>query len=125
MDEVVSLVIPFIAIIFFVGMVENIVQALQSIFKRFRNEIIAFIIVFVLGTSISFSGDFRFFSYLGVDFDPVWVAHMMTGLVIASGSPFMEKKFDIINKIPMIIAGIRIGSNKNNSSSSNSNEPTI
>ena len=134
MDETVSLLIPFIAIIFFIGMTENLIQAFQRISKKFGNEILAFVIVFILGTLISFSGDFRFFSYLGVNFNPVWISYMMTGLVIAAGSPFLERKFDVINKIPMIIAGIRF-SRPNNTDNPNeiydpynpydSDEPTI
>ena len=76
MDNIVGLVIPFIAIIFFIGMTENIVEFLQKLVRKFLNEIVLFLIVSAMGTGIAYLGDFRFFSYLDVNFQPPIIAYL-------------------------------------------------
>ncbi|SDZ19660.1 hypothetical protein [Tindallia californiensis] len=112
MDDIVSLVIPFIAMIFFIGMTENIVEELENLFNRKIHEAVGYFLVLVLAFAISMLGDYRFFEYLDVTFQYDWMDWMMSAFVIAAGSGFLEKKFDIINTIPSVISGVRINRSK-------------
>lgn len=108
MTEIVSLVIPFIALIFFIGMGENIVQFIENIINKEINNGTGFFIIFAIFFMISFSGDWAFFSYLQIEFTPFWMDYVMSSALVAAGSKFLEKKFDIINSLPSVITGIRV-----------------
>jgi len=108
MTDIVSLAIPFIALIFFIGMGENLVQFLENLFNREFHSGIGFFIIFLIFFGITFSGDWAFFSYFSIEFTPYWIDYIMSSVVVAAGSKFLEKKFNIINTIPSIITGIRV-----------------
>ena len=108
MTDIISLVIPFIALIFFIGMGENLVQFIENLFSREIHNGLGFFLIFLIFFVLTFSADWAFFSYLDIEFSPYWMDYVMSSVVVAAGSKFLEKKFNIINSIPSVISGIRV-----------------
>lgn len=107
MQDIISLAIPFIAIIFFIGIIENIVEFITQGMRKNISNVVGFAISFILAFFICWAGDFNFFKYLYVDFFNPIMDWGMSALVISAGSGFLQRKFDIINTIPSVISGIR------------------
>lgn len=110
MDVAVPLILRFIALIFFIGMTENLVEFLTKTFHKTISDYFAFLISAVLAYIICFLGDFRFFEALDVHFLNQHIDYVMSALVIAAGSGFLQRKFDIINTIPSVISGVQVAS---------------
>ena len=127
--QIISLVIPFIALIFFIGMAETITIGIINVFKKIPKLpnsygfFFAFTVTLIGATTICYLGDFRFFSFLGVDFINKWVDYLFTGLVITKGSKFLKSRFDLVNQIPSIISGLRVFKNNNNENTINPEVP--
>lgn len=108
LNDLVSLAIPFIALIIFVGMGENLIQLIETLIKREFPAPISFSLLTAIFFLILRAGDWNFFSYLDIRFTPEWIGYAMSALMVAAGSKFLERKFDLINAIPSLITGIQV-----------------
>lgn len=112
MDILVPLAIPFIALICFVGIVENFVELVDRIFRKLHPDskhvgvVFSWIIIVMLSYLIAMLGNFRFFNYLNVFFIYDWLDWLFSAAMIGAGSSAMEKKFNLMGKIPMGISSI-------------------
>ena len=124
MNDIISLVIPFIALIFLIGLQENLIQFLENLINKTIPQGLAYVLIAFLSYFIAMFGDYRFFNYLAIYFAYDWMDWLMSALVIAAGSNFLQRKFDIINTIPSVITGLRVGSTKK-SKNNKDDKPTI
>ncbi len=113
MNELIPLVIPFIALICFINMVENFVEWVDRIYRKINKKgkhmgiVVAFFIIVSLSYLIAMLGNFRFFNYLDVYFTPHWLDWLMSAAVIGSGTGAMERKFSLMKKIPSVVSGVK------------------
>ena len=110
MEVFFSLVIPFVSLIFLVGLCESVVKFLleEIIHLSDRTEqVIGYVLTAIFAFFIAMFGDYRFLNYLDVYFVTDWMDWGMSALIIAAGSGFLEKKFDFMNLIPGIIGGVQ------------------
>ena len=113
MEQYVSLPIVFICLIFLIGIVEKLTLVIIDIFERtpyLPNKygvISAYFLAFMVSWGISYLGDFRFFSFLLLDFKYILMDYAMSGLVIAGGTKFLLSKMSIINQLPAVISGLK------------------
>lgn len=111
MEQVINLIIPFIALAMISVMIdkftlflEQVVHAIPRLPDKFEWWI-AYFIVLLLSTVVCWQGDFRFFDYLNLYF-PTWLDYFMTGLVISGGSAFVRTQFGMIESIPSAVMGV-------------------
>lgn len=112
MEPFMSLVIPFISLIFLVGLCESFIQfVLEELIHigEKKEQVIGYILTGAFAYFISVFGDYRFLNYLDVYFTPGWLDWVFSALIIAAGSSFLEKKFDFMNLIPGVINGVSAG----------------
>ena len=118
-EATVPLVIRFIALIFFVGMAENLTEFTNKILEKLfkKNKIIedtgGFFITAAYAYLICMFGNFKFFEALDVHFLYDWMDWLMSALVTAAGSEFLVKKFNIMNQLPQVLSGIRVNRSYN------------
>lgn len=114
MDEITSLLIPFISIVIFASMIDMIAQAIEFIIEklpRFPDRLeqpIAYVVVVIISFLICWQGNFDLFRYLDIHFNYVWQGWLMTAFVISGGSTFVRYKFGLIEKIPSGISNVRV-----------------
>lgn len=109
MEEFANLSIHFIALIFLIGPLENLEQFLEDLFHVNIPDWAGFFVIWLLALFIVWAGDWRFMSFLGYNTVypwAIWIDWGLAALIIAAGSNKLEKKFDVINKIPMLVSGI-------------------
>ena len=94
-------------------MIENLIEFISKSLCKNIAQHIGFLISAVVAYLICFTGDFRFFEALDVYFINRHIDYTMSALVIAAGSGFLQRKFDLINTIPNLLTGIQISSAKN------------
>ena len=134
MEEIVSLIIPFIALAIISVMIDKLTLFLEGVMHKVPNFpdhlewYVAYAFVLITSTIVCWQGDFRFFDYLNLYF-PTYLDYLMTGLVISGGSAFVRTQFSMIESIPMAITGVtstftRFVSRKPNNSNIKSNEST-
>lgn len=105
-NNVMSLAIPVICLVFLIGITEQIEKALEIIFKLKKNEIKAIFIILIIGYALAWVGDWRFFTHLDFKARYDWVDWMLSAMTIAAGSAPLERKFDVINRMPHIFASL-------------------
>lgn len=111
MEEIVALIIPFIALAFLSVMIDKFTLFLEGIMHKIPNFPdylewhTAYAFVLITSTIVCWQGDFRFFDYLNLYF-PVHLDYLMTGLVISGGSAFVRTQFSMIDAIPSAVTGI-------------------
>lgn len=130
--EIISLIIPFIAISVISLMVDELVKILEEIMHKIPylpdqfEKSIAYFFVLIIAFVICWQGNFDFFAYLGLTFLP-WQGWLTTAMVISGGSPFVRKAFSMIETIPGNIAGVttsiknKIVAGSNNNINQNAN----
>ncbi len=110
MEPILSLVIPFVSLIFLVGISESFVKFILEEILHMSDkteQVIGYVLTALFAFFIAMFGDYRFLNYLDVYFSPHWLDWVFSALIIAAGSSFLEKKFDFINLIPGIIGGVQ------------------
>lgn len=111
MEQIVNLIIPFIALAILSVMIDKFTLFLEGIMNKlphFPDKFewwSAYAVVLIFSTVICWQGDFRFFDYLNLYF-PMWLDYLMTGLVISGGSAFVRTQFSMIDAIPASVIGI-------------------
>ncbi|AEO93295.1 gp24 [Bacillus phage G] len=111
MEQVIDLIIPFIALAFLSVMIDKFTLFLEQIvhkiphFPDYFEWYTAYAVVLIISTMVCWQGDFRFFDYLNLYF-PVWLDYFMSGLVISGGSAFVRTQFSMIEAIPSTVTGI-------------------
>lgn len=112
MEEIVSLVIPFITLSILSVMVDKLTLFLQEIMHHIpklpdRFEyVFAFITIFVTGYFICWQLDFALFRYFGLDAKIIHLDYILTALLISGGSSFLRVNFSQIESIPSVLQGV-------------------
>lgn len=112
MYEVVNLIIPFIALVFFSVMIDKLVLVFEafinrvSFFPDYIEWYIAYVLIFIIAFIICWQGNWSFFSYLDINFNYEWEGYALTALVISGGSTFVKVGFTMIETIPTSIQGV-------------------
>ena len=109
-----DLAIHFVALILLTAIVESFEELFEKlfgiVFKKEIPEWVGYVIIASVSFFIVWVGDWRFMSFLGYNTVyawAYWVDLILAAGVIAAGSNKLEKKLDVINRIPMLIAGLR------------------
>lgn len=111
MEQIVNLIIPFIALAVISVMIDKLTLFIEGIMTKIPNLPdqfewrMAYAVVLIFSTIICWQGDFRFFDYLNLFF-PTWLDYLMTGLVISGGSAFVRTQFSMIDAIPASVMGV-------------------
>jgi hypothetical protein len=112
LDQIIDLVIPFIALaILSVGIdkltlvLEGIMHKIPKLPDKFEWTI-AYIIVLGISYLVCWQGDFKLFAYLNLNFKYEWEDWFLTALIISGGSAFVRTNFIMIDNIPSVIRGI-------------------
>lgn len=104
----------FLTLIVLIGVVENFEEFIEKFFgiflkKRFP-EWLGYVIILAASYFIAWAGDWRFLSFLGyetVHSHLYWFDLLLSAGCIGAGSKKLEKKFDLINKIPMAMHNMK------------------
>ncbi|MTI82761.1 MAG: hypothetical protein FH756_02445 [Firmicutes bacterium] len=112
MDQVVSLVIPFIALAIISVMIDKFTLFLEGVMEKvpglpdYFEWPVAYIIVLTVSLLFCWQGRFDLFSYLDINFLYDWEGWLMTALVISGGSAFVRTSFNVVDSIPMGIGSV-------------------
>lgn len=110
--EVVSLIIPFIALAILSVMIDKLTLVIEGIMHKipgFPDRFewwAAYVIVAIISFIICWQGGFSLFMYLGINFKYAWEGWLMTALVLSGGSAFVRSNFAMIESIPSILSGV-------------------
>lgn len=109
MDNVVSLIVPFIALAILSVMIDKFTLFLEGVMKlipglpdRFEWPV-AYALVLAAGYIVCWQGSFDLFAYLDIFFRHPWQGWLMTALVISGGSTFVRTSFSMIDAIPVSV----------------------
>lgn len=111
-EEIISLVIPFIAIALLAVIIDRIILWLSSILNAipiFPDKVewyIAFTIVFIISYLVCWQGNFDFMSFLGFQFNYAWEGYLVSAAIISGGSSMIKNSFNLINEMPSVITGL-------------------
>lgn len=112
MDQIVSLIIPFVALAIISVMIDKFTLFLESVMEKvprlpdYFEWPVAYIIVLAVSLLICWQGRFDLFSYLNIHFLYDWEGWLMTALVISGGSTFVRTSFNVVDSIPMGIRSV-------------------
>lgn len=112
MDEVLSLIIPFITLSLLSVLIDRLLMVLERIVNRIPHlpdrfePQIAYLLILIFSYGISYYSGFRFFSYLGLLFMYDWMDFLATALLISGGSTFIRNSYDMMNSMPGILGGL-------------------
>ena len=110
MQEGVTMLFHFVTLIFLVGIIENLEQAIERIIGKKLPEWLGFLIIWGIAYFVVWVGDWRFMQFLGYESDiswGIWVEWGLSSLVIAAGSDRLEKKFNLIKGIPNLLGNMK------------------
>ena len=112
MEQVVYLVIPFLVL----SLYSLIIDRFLIIFEMILHKIpglpdhleghIAYFLVLGISYLLCFYSNFRFFSYLDIEFVYLELDYLVTACLISGGSSFIRKAFDTTNSMPGFLGGI-------------------
>jgi hypothetical protein len=111
MDQIVALVIPFIALAILSVLIDRFTLFLEGVMHRIPKLPdqfewwVAYALVLGLGYVVCWQGDFNLFNYLDFRFWYAWEGYLLTALVISGGSTFIRTQFSVINDIPSAVFG--------------------
>lgn len=111
MGNLVSLALHFIALIFLIGMVENLEESFERASGWNVPDWLGFFIIWGIAFFLVWVADWRFMSFLGYESVypwGIWIEWGLSSLVIAAGSDKLQKKFDLINTIPNIVGNVTV-----------------
>lgn len=112
MEEVISLIIPFIALALISVMTDRLTMVLEAIMKKVPKLPdsfewwIAYFIVLGISYVVCDEGNFDLFLYLHLTFSHPWEGYLLTALVLSGGSSFVRTQFTMIDKIPSVLSTI-------------------
>lgn len=128
--EIISLIIPFIALAILSVMIDKLTLVLEGVMHkipRLPDQFewwIAYVIVAILSFIVCWQGNFDLFAYLDIYFNYKWQGWLMTALVLSGGSAFVRTNFSMIEAIPAVLGGVTTtvkGFFKSSKSNQNSN----
>ncbi len=111
-EQVVSLIIPFIALAFLSVMIDKLVLVLENISEKiphFPDEFpwwLNYFIVLSIAYYIVWQGNYDFWAYLNVNFNYMWQGYLMTALILSGGSALIKVSFSLVDIIPVSISGV-------------------
>lgn len=112
MEQVVSLIIPFIALSILSVMIDRFTMVLEDFMHMIPGlpdkleASFAYVLVLIISFAICYYGDFDLFIYLDIEFIHRWIGYLMTSLIISGGSYYVRHNFNTINEIPSALSGI-------------------
>lgn len=112
MENIVALIIPFIALSILSVLIDRLTMVLEGIMHKIPGLpdhfewIPAYFIVLAISYAVCFFGDFGLFLYLDIQFKYQWMDYLLTSLIISGGSYYVRQQFDSINNLPSIMTGV-------------------
>lgn len=112
MEQIISLVIPFILLIIFGQMTDRLTVFLEELMNPIPwlpdkiESKLAFLILAGIGFVICWEFQFNLFGYLNHPGRHDYIGYLGTALILAGGSSFIKQSFDTMNGIPSIFAGL-------------------
>lgn len=112
MYDFISLIIPFVALVLYAHMIDKLIQVLGDIMLRTHclpekiEASLAYVVILILAYLNCWQADWKFFSYLDINYMYDWESYLASALLISGGSVFVKEGFSIINVIPMSLQGI-------------------
>jgi len=112
MNEIVNLIIPFIACAILSVMIDKATLVLEAIMHRIPKLPdhfewhVSYIVVLLISYLVCWQGQFSLFSYLEFEFQIEWQGWFMTALFISGGSAFVRTNFGLIEAIPVNMGGV-------------------
>ncbi|MDO7787108.1 hypothetical protein [Desulforamulus aquiferis] len=115
MENVLSLIIPFVSLAILSVMVDKFTLFLEWLMEKtpgLPNQLerpIAYLLVFGISFVVCWRGDFSLFQYLNFDFSNPWEGWLMTALVLSGGSAFVRSGFSMVDNIPLSVTSATAG----------------
>jgi len=112
MEQIISLIIPFITLALFSVMIDKLtlfLVVLMSKIPNFPDQYewpTAYFFILVLSYVVCWQGSFNLFEYLNVSFQYEWQGYLMTALLLSGGSALVRTGFSMIESIPSVLSGI-------------------
>lgn len=112
MENIVALIIPFIAVSILSVLIDRLTMVFEAIMNRIpglpdRLEwVFAYILVSIISYFICFMGDFDLFIYLDINFKFRELGYLITSLCISGGSVYVRQQFDVMGGMPSSISGV-------------------
>ena len=111
-EQIVQLIIPFIALGFLSVMIDKLVLVLENTSEKtpyFPNEFpwwLKYCIILCIAYYVSWQGNYDFWKYLNVNFNEYWQGHLMTAVLLSGGSKLIKVGFSMVDAIPSSVGGI-------------------
>lgn len=111
MDQLVYLIVPFIALVILSVLCDKIVMTLEFLLHNiphlpdFLEPGFAYIITLALAIGVCWLSQFDIFTYLDINF-PYNIGVFLTGVIISQGSSYVKNVFGAVNDIPSVFSGI-------------------
>ncbi|MEG6615406.1 hypothetical protein V6C27_03040 [Peptococcaceae bacterium 1198_IL3148] len=112
MDQVIELIIPFIALAILSVMIDKFtlfLEAAMNLIPGLPDKFewpVAYVLVLAAGYVVCWQGNYDLFAYLNINFNYSWQGWLMTALVISGGSAFVRSSFGVVDAIPTGIGGV-------------------
>jgi hypothetical protein len=112
MNDVVSLIIPFIVLVIFGTMVDRITSFVEGIMKPIPylpnslGKEVAFLILVALGYLVCWEFDYNLLAYLNHPGRSIWAGYLFTAIILSGGSGYLKQNFDNMDALPNVLNGI-------------------
>lgn len=112
MEGVVFLVIPFLVLSLYSLIIDRFLIIFEMILHRIPGlpdhleGHIAYFMVLGISYVLCYYSNFRFFSYLDIEFVYAWLDYLVTACLISGGSSFIRKTFETTSSMPSFLSGI-------------------
>jgi hypothetical protein len=111
-SQAASLLVPFVALVIITVMCDKFTLFLQNIMVKIPwlpnefGKVIGYVIVFFAGLVICSRGHYCLFTSLNFSFEHEYEGWILTSVVVAGGSAFLNESFDRMNSMPGVLSGM-------------------
>lgn len=109
-QQFVPLALAFIALVFLAPMIDVLVQWLENVMRKIPKlpdqfePAGAYFITVAVAYIICWQGEFDFFAYVNLNFDP-WQGYLLTAMILSGGTKWVRSNFELANSIPAMLTG--------------------
>lgn len=112
MEEVIALIVPFVALSILSVMVDYFtrwVEKIMHMIPKLPDHLewwVAYVLVFGVGYFVCWQLDFGLFTYMGLTakFQPL--DYILSALIISGGSSLVRTQFGVLNELPSALQGV-------------------